>query len=51
MGLVDYVIVPHFRSAHPESKAAERASAWLEQQSIPFRTLRDGESIITNEAA
>jgi len=51
MGLVDYVIVPHFRSAHPESNAAERASAWLGQQNIPFRTLRDGESIITNEAA
>jgi dipeptidase E len=51
MGLVDYVIVPHFRSAHPESNAAERAAAWLGQQSIPFRTLRDGESVITNEAA
>ena len=25
LGLIDLAIVPHFRSAHPESAAAERA--------------------------
>lgn len=49
MGLVDYAIVPHVRSDHPESEACGRTAAWLEEQGIPFRALRDGESIITGE--
>jgi dipeptidase E len=50
MRLVDYAIVPHFRSDHPESALAERAAAWLTRRALPFRTLRDGESIIMDEA-
>jgi dipeptidase E len=46
MGLVDYAIVPHFRSNHSEADMAEMAATWLGQQAISFRALRDGESII-----
>jgi hypothetical protein len=31
---------------YPESAAAQMAAAWLEAQAIPFRALRDGESIV-----
>lgn len=51
MRLVDHAIVPHFQSEHPELDAAERAAAWLNQKNIPFRTLRDGESIIIDKAS
>lgn len=49
MGLVDYTIVPHFRSEHSESAAADTAADWLDEQGLPFRTLRDGETIIVDE--
>ena len=46
LGLVGYSIVPHFRSKHPETEAAERASRHLAARGLPFRTLRDGEVIV-----
>jgi hypothetical protein len=38
--------VPHFQSAHPEAEAAARALAWLRQNNLPVRALRDGEAFI-----
>jgi dipeptidase E len=46
LGILNYVIVPHFQSDHPESEAARRVVAHLEQHKIPFRPLCDGEVII-----
>ncbi len=46
MGLVDFAIVPHFASDHPEAHAAEIAAAWLTAQAIPHRNLRDGEALL-----
>lgn len=46
LGLVDHAIVPHFRSAHPEAGAAEKASKHFAARRVPFRTLRDGEVIV-----
>ena len=46
LGLVDFVLVPHFESAHPERDAAARAVAWLAGQGVPYRALRDGEVFI-----
>ena len=48
LGLVDYVIVPHFGSHHPEAEAAGRTAAHLAAEHIPHRTLRDGEAIIVD---
>lgn len=48
LGLVDYVVVPHFGSDHPEAEAAGRAAAHLAAQAFPHRTLRDGEAIIVD---
>jgi dipeptidase E len=46
LGLVDYAIVPHYRSGHPEAAAAERARQHLAARRVPHRTLRDGEVIV-----
>lgn len=46
LGILGYVIVPHFESDHPESEASGRVVAFLEQHKIPFKPLRDGEVII-----
>jgi dipeptidase E len=49
LGLVDFVIVPHFASDHPEADAASVAAAWLANQGLAHRTLRDGEAIVRVE--
>ena len=46
LGLVDYAIIPHFASDHPESADAARCAAYCSESGIAFRTLRDGEVII-----
>ena len=46
LSLVDFVIVPHFASDHPEADAARIAAAWLADQGLVHRTLRDGEAIV-----
>jgi peptidase E len=43
--LVPYRIVPHWRSDHPETEAAERAAAYLAGKGLPHRCLRDGEAV------
>jgi len=46
LGWVPWTIVPHWRSEHPESPAADLAVEHLVFNELPFRTLRDGEAII-----
>ncbi len=46
LGLIDYAIIPHYRSRHPETEAAELASRHLASRRVPFRALRDGEVIV-----
>ena len=49
LGLIDHSIVPHFRSPHPETAAAERATRHLSGQGLRYRALRDGEVIVWTE--
>jgi dipeptidase E len=49
LGLIDYSIVPHFRSPHPDSAAAERAARHMSGRGMRYRTLRDGEVIVWTE--
>lgn len=51
LGFVDFSIVPHFRSPHPESPAMERLVTFLARNAMPYRTLRDGEAILVNGAS
>ena len=46
LGLVDYAIVPHFDSPHPESVAARAVVNQHARRKTPFRALRDGEVIV-----
>ena len=48
LGLVPYTIVPHFRSAHPEAAAAEKAMEWATARSVRHRTLQDGDVLLAN---
>jgi dipeptidase E len=46
LGLIDYSIVPHYRSDHFESAKAEKVVKYMIENKILFKALRDGEVII-----
>jgi dipeptidase E len=50
LGLIDYSIVPHYMSDHPESEAAGKVVEFMIQNKIPFSAMRDGEVIIVSES-
>lgn len=47
MGLVDFSIVPHYRSDHPEADAAEKAVEFMKINQIPHRAMSDGEVFLS----
>lgn len=49
LGLIDHAVIPHFRSAHPDSAAAEQAVRHLTARGLRHRALRDGEAIVWTE--
>ena len=49
LGLLPFSIAPHFKSDHPESAMIDRVVEYFEARRLPYRTLRDGESIVTPE--
>ncbi len=46
LGILDYMIVPHYKSDHPESAMVDKTVAYLIANSLPYKTLRDGEVIV-----
>jgi dipeptidase E len=46
LGLVPFRIVPHWRSNHPETAAAENAVAYLDRMGLEYRSLQDGEVLV-----
>lgn len=46
LGVVDHMLLPHFNSDHPESEDISKEVEYCKKNSIPFKTLRDGEVII-----
>jgi dipeptidase E len=48
LGLVDFSIVPHYRSDHDEAEAAEKAVAWFAENGLPFKTMRDGDVFVVD---
>lgn len=46
LGVLDYLLLPHFESDHPESADIDRAVGYCMSSDIPFRTMRDGDVII-----
>jgi dipeptidase E len=47
LNIIDFSIVPHYDSEHPESSDAEKTVQYLKKHKIKYKTLRDGEEIIT----
>lgn len=48
LGLVDFSIVPHYRSDHPEAHLAEKAVQYFEAAGMPYRPMIDGEVFIAD---
>ena len=46
LGLLAYAIVPHYRSQHPQSEAAERLVARYRAERVARQALRDGQAIV-----
>ncbi|NTI48734.1 type 1 glutamine amidotransferase-like domain-containing protein [Agrobacterium rhizogenes] len=49
LGIVDFSIVPHYRSDHSERETAENAVRFFEQSAMPFRAISDGEVIVVKD--
>lgn len=48
LGIVDFCIVPHYKSDHPESEAIEKVVAYYKNEQIPYKTITDGNAIVIN---
>jgi dipeptidase E len=46
LAVLDYMILPHYKSDHPESKYIDEEIAYCKKKKISFKPLRDGEVII-----
>lgn len=46
VGLIDFNVLPHYRSHHPESEAVEQEVQYCIDNKILFKVLRDGEVMI-----
>lgn len=46
LGIINYSIIPHYKSNHPESKRVNKVVKYMIDNKMLFKTLRDGEVII-----
>ena len=46
LGFLQYLVLPHYKSDHPETGLIDKDVEYCTEHGIPFRTLRDGEVII-----
>jgi len=46
LGYLNYTILPHYKSNHPESATVDKQVEYCQMNGIPFKTLKDGEVII-----
>lgn len=46
LGIIDYYVVPHYRSNHPETELVEKAVQYYIDNKLLFKALKDGEVII-----
>ena len=48
LSLIDYSPLPHYDSNHPESHLIEKVLSYMVDNSMPFKTLKDGQAIVIN---
>ena len=46
LGLVEYLVAPHYQSEHPEAGMVDLSVKYFQDHKMPFKTLRDGEVIL-----
>lgn len=46
LGWIPWRIVPHWRSGHPESQAADQAVGFLDAQGQSYKALKDGQVLV-----
>lgn len=46
LGILDYMIFPHYKSDHPEAQDIDKEVELCRKKDKPFKTLRDGDVII-----
>ena len=46
LGFLDHIILPHYKSDHPESEDIDKEVEYCEKNNVPYKTLRDGEVLI-----
>lgn len=46
LGILPYLVLPHYRSDHPESNLIDNEVDYCTRRGISFRTLRDGDVIV-----
>ena len=46
LGFLEYMILPHYQSNHPESADIDKEIEFAKKNNIAFKTLKDGEVII-----
>lgn len=46
LNMIDFVFLPHFNSNHPESEDIRKELRYCVENSVPYKTLRDGEVLI-----
>lgn len=47
--LLEYLILPHYQSNHPESAAIDQEVAFCKANGISYRTLRDGDALFGDD--
>ncbi|PBC78944.1 dipeptidase E [Streptomyces sp. TLI_235] len=48
LGVLPYVIAPHYKSDHPESAEIDRSIGYFTDHHIPFIAIRDGQAIVVD---
>jgi len=46
LNFFDYIIIPHYKSDHPESEAVDKVVEYFEKHNIKFKTLSDGDVLV-----
>ncbi len=46
LGILNYIIIPHYKSDHPESARVDKTVEYLIANNVPYKALRDGEVIV-----
>jgi dipeptidase E len=51
LGLVDFTLIPHYRSGGPQEGNVDRIAAHLRSRSLPYVALSDGHALVVDDAS